>query len=292
VRLSAAALVAAAVFPQQADAQGRLSLAERVERLERQQPQADTSMQNIELLNQIGELQREIQSLRGLIEQQGFEIESMKKRGRDQYLDLDSRIARLGGAGENGSPIGAASEGDADGIGFEPIEDAGSDLQMEPPEVREPIDAGTDTQMLGDVDPADVLVTEADPAQERPLYDSAFDALKEGRYAESARRFQTFLNSYPNGSYAPNAWYWLGESYYVTQNYEIALESFNQLLASFPSSAKAPDALLKVGYCQYELRQWDEAESTLNQVMQSYPDTTVARLAQGRLRALRLEGRQ
>ena len=290
VRLSAAALVAAAVFPLQATAQGRLSLAERVERLERQQPQTDTSAQNIELLNQISELQREIQSLRGLIEQQGFEIESMKKRSRDQYLDLDSRIARMGGASPSEGGADAVVD-DSDGVGFEPVESSPADLQMEPPEVREPIDAGTDTQSLGSVDPADVVTT-ADPAQERPLYDSAFDALKEGRYAESARRFQTFLNSYPDGSYAPNAWYWLGESYYVTQNYEIALESFNQLLASFPSSAKAPDALLKVGYCQYELRQWAEAESTLNRVIQSYPDTTVARLAQGRLRALRLEGRQ
>jgi TolA-binding protein len=77
----------------------------------------------------------------------------------------------------------------------------------------------------------------------------------------------------------------------VTQNYQIALEAFQRLLSRFPSSNKAPDALLKVGYCHYELRQWPQAESTLNQVVQQYPDTTVARLAQGRLRALRLENR-
>ena len=52
-----------------------------------------------------------------------------------------------------------------------------------------------------------------------------------------------------------------------------------------------PDALLKVGYCHYELHNWDLAESTLNRVIQRYPDSTVARLAQGRLRALRLENR-
>ena len=50
--------------------------------------------------------------------------------------------------------------------------------------------------------------------------------------------------------------------------------------------------MLKVGYCQYEMKQWDQAEATLNQVVQKYPDTTVARLAQGRLRALKLEGRR
>ena len=120
---------------------------------------------------------------------------------------------------------------------------------------------------------------------------AAFAALREGRYAESARRFSSFLEQFPNGGLADNATYWLGESYYVTQNYRIALDTFKSLLDRFPQSAKAADALLKLGYCHYELREWNEAEATLNLVVQRYPDTTVARLAQGRLRALRLEGR-
>ena len=131
----------------------------------------------------------------------------------------------------------------------------------------------------------------ADAAGEQPTYDAAFAALKDGRYAESARRFQTFLDQYPNSGLAGNAYYWLGESYYVTQNYKISLKTFQTLLQRYPDSQKAPDALLKVGYSQYELKQWDQAEATLNQVVQSYPDTTVARLAQGRLRALKLEAR-
>ena len=129
----------------------------------------------------------------------------------------------------------------------------------------------------------------ADAAGEQPTYDAAFAALKDGRYAESARRFQSFLDQYPNSELAGNAYYWLGESYYVTQNYKIALKSFQTLLQRYPDSQKAPDALLKVGYSQYELKQWDQAEATLNQVVQTYPDTTVAHLAQGRLRALKTE---
>ena len=75
----------------------------------------------------------------------------------------------------------------------------------------------------------------------------------------------------------------------MTQNYPVSLDTFNKLLGQYPNSQKAPAALLKVGYCQYELRQWDAAESTLNQVVQKYPGTQEANLAQGRLRALRLE---
>jgi len=304
VRVIAAALVAAAVFP--VAAQGRLSLAERVERLEQELNKPAAADQNLQQLNQINDLQAEIQSLRAMLEQQSFELEALKKRSRDQYIDLDSRIARGAGAPADSGATGDPSFSDptapstapapADGGGFAPIIDqteisaTPTEQPLEAPEVRPPVDGGGVTGVVDNVEPA-VIESAADPAGERPLYDSAFDALKNGSYAESARRFQTFLASYPNGSYAPNAWYWLGESYYVTQNYQIALDAFRQLLSDFPSSAKAPDALLKVGYCHYELRQWNEAELTLNQVVERYPDSTVSRLAQGRLRALRLEGR-
>ena len=140
--------------------------------------------------------------------------------------------------------------------------------------------------------PAASAPTSMDPAAEKRSYDEAFAALKDGRYAESARRFQSFIDQYPDSELAGNAYYWLGESYYVTQNYRVALETFGTLLSRFPSNQKAPDALLKTGYCQYELKQWDEAERTLTEVSERYPETTVARLAQGRLRALKLENRR
>jgi tol-pal system protein YbgF len=295
--LGAAVLVAAAsslAFVPGAQAQsGRLSLAERVARLEQQ---AQGGGQNtVDLLNRITELQTEVQSLRNQVEQQNFKLQELEKRGRDQYVDLDARLARLeGGQSGAGAPLmdpeatppvsGAASP--ASGSMQNPGQPVFKD-----PVVQAPIDAAPETAPATSAGPG-VIESTANPADERALYESAFDSLKEGRYAEAARRFQGFLDQYPNGEYAPNAQYWLGESYYVTQNYQIALESFQRLLSQFPSSTKSPDALLKVGYCHYELKQWPQAESTLNQVVQQYPDTTVARLAQGRLRALRLENRQ
>src|SRR5690606_37807098 len=89
----------------------RLSLAERVARLEQEQAQGNSSEQTLELLNRINQLQTEVQSLRGLVEQQGFEIESLKKRARDQYLDLDSRIGRLEGNPLAPDPAAASPQG-------------------------------------------------------------------------------------------------------------------------------------------------------------------------------------
>ena len=48
---------------------------------------------------------------------------------------------------------------------------------------------------------------------ERGAYDHAFEALKGGDYVESSRRFRDFLAAFPAGQLAPNALYWLGESY-------------------------------------------------------------------------------
>lgn len=281
-------------------AQGsRLSLADRVARLEQQQAGGDQAQANIQLLNRISELQAEIASLRGMVEQQAFEIEALSKRNRDQYLDLDSRIGRLEGSA--GSSLGGTASGSTGTASPAPVDDIslGSGTRsgttvFEEPEVRAPVEGLVGTAALGgsDTAPAAVESVRGNPEDERRSYDSAFDELKEGRYAEAARRFKSFLQLYPDGEYAPNAQYWLGESYYVTQNYEIALEAFQTLLRRFPNSTKAPDGLLKLGYCQYELRQWNEAEATLNRVAQQYPDTTVARLAQGRLRAMRLENRR
>ena len=124
---------------------------------------------------------------------------------------------------------------------------------------------------------------------ERELYDSAFQALREGEYAEASRRFQAYLEAFPNGQLAPNAWYWLGESYYVTQNYAVALQAFQSLLQAFPDSNKAADALLKAGYSQFELGRSAEGESTLREVIARFPGSDAARLAQSRLRTLALD---
>jgi tol-pal system protein YbgF len=276
----AAVLFAIAALPAHAQ---RLSLAERVDKLEQQahgNPQG-----SIELVNQINALQAQVQQLQGQVEELHHQLDELKSRSKDQYIDLDSRIGKLEGRAPGTPPAAAAN---------------GNNPQMQDIELGTPGAASPTAPVPGNIAPppvggpgaANVPPPSAPPAvQEDPkaAYDAAFNALKDGRYAESARRFQTFIQQHPNDELTPNAYYWLGESYYVTQNYPISQDTFHKLLAQYPNSQKAPDALLKIGYCQYEQKQWAQAEATLNQVVQQYPNTMVANLAQGRLRALKLE---
>jgi tol-pal system protein YbgF len=263
VAFAAAALSMAAAAP----AQDRLSLADRVSRLEQQ---AQQSQGGVGLVNQVQDLQSQVQQLQGQVEELQHQLQQMQDGSKAQYTDLDSRIARLEGRAPAGAPAAASSDGGAQQL---------QDVQLGAPPV-----ASAPAASASDAAPS--ASSSGDPQAD---YDRAFSALRNGDFAAASRLFSAFIQAYPDTPLTPNAYYWLGESYYGTQNYPIALDTFNKLLQRFPADAKAPGAMLKVGYCQYELKQWDAARATLTAVTQKYPDSQEARLAEGRLRALDLQ---
>lgn len=274
----AAALGAAAPASAQ-----RASLADRVALLEQQ---ANNNQANVDLLRQVNQLKAEVQALRGQVEELINRQEQLVSSARAQYLDLDSRLGRIEG-GEPGTiintqpPAGVASSpelADAPETSLSAPE-AAPGAAAAPPELATP---DTAPAVYGDAG------TLALGASEREAYDAAFSVLRAGDYAEAARLFQVFLDQHPNGSYAPNALYWLGESYYVTQNYQLAQRQFQALIERYPTHDKASGALLKVGLSQLGQQQIDAAERTLEEVLRQYPGTDAARVASDRLSAIQL----
>lgn len=268
-------LILALVFAAPAMAQ-RVSTADRLTALEQQLSAMRTG--NVDLLNQVGELRTEVQSLRAQIEELQQQLEQQKQLGRNQYLDVDGRLNRLESVAPAPGAVPSAPP-------VAPPVPATPPAASTVPAATTPVPTVQDSapRVYGDAS------TIARSGDERSAYNTAFDALKAGRYADAARAFQAFLDVHPNGVFAPNALYWLGESYYVTQNYALAQEQFEILLDRHPTHDKAAGALLKVGLCQYGLRQLDEAEATLLRVTERYPGTEAARTADDRLRAIQLQ---
>jgi tol-pal system protein YbgF len=267
----------------------RMSLGERVTLLENQANAQNqgAGQANLETLNRMEQLQAEVQALRNTVETLQNEIEQLKQRNREQYVDLDGRLGRLEGrpAGDAATPDSAAAPAapapraaaPAAGQGFEDVSEPAA-----PAAVAAAAAAGSEAPQ----------VSTADPALEEPNYQAALDALVERfEAAESARLFQAFLRDYPASPLVPNAYYWLGESYYVTQNYDLALDAFQTLLAQHPGSRKEADALLKLGYSQIALGQRDAGEASLRDVTARYAGTDAAAKAESRLRTLALETR-
>lgn len=264
---SLALAIAATVAASPALAQ-RASLGERVAALE---AQAANNQGNIELLNQVTALRDELRALRGQLEELQQQNKVLETTVRNQYLDVDDRLNTLEGGTSRPAPDADASQ-------------AAAQSPQAPAAAPTPAVEDKAPTVFGD---AGLLANAAD---ERSAYEAAFAVLRAGDYEGATGMFNEFLRLYPSGAYAPNATYWLGESYYAIQDYAGAQARFQALLDRWPTHDKAPGALLKVGLSQYGQRDLVAAEATLLRVAEQYPGTDAARTADDRLRSIRLSG--
>jgi len=228
----------------------------------------------LEMLNRVEEMQRDIQKMRGDLEVQAHTLEDMQRRSREQYLDIDRRLQQL--------ETGQASTPSMDSP------PALAPVPVMPPATRAP--TRVPSSVPETMPPPAASVPQPEQAGERAEYDQALAVLREGRYAEAAQAFNGFLANYPGSSYADNASYWLGETYYVTRDFDRALATFQGLTENYPNSPKASDSFLKTGYIYYEKKDWPAARQALEEVVNGYPGTTAARLATDRLQRMKKEG--
>ena len=231
----------------------------------------------LEIVSQVQQLQGDLRELRGALEDNHHTIEDLKRRQREYYLDLDRRLIDV-----ERRPLVVAAEPDViqPEVGTETI---GSQVDGDAAAV--PAVAVDQQQMLaGDGSPADLKVLE------QQGYQQAFDLLKAAKYDQAVVAFEQFLQLYPEGSYADNARYWIGESYYVTRNFAKALLQFNQLIENHPQSGKRAGTQLKIGYIYYEQGKWAESNQLLSAVIEENLSPTAVRLAQNRIKKMQEEG--
>lgn len=219
----------------------------------------------IDLVDSVARLQREIQDLRGELEVQNHALSQLKQQQRDLYLDLDRRLSK-GVPGDGGQTTAASSQGAGAAAAGSTAAPGDGQVALATP----PVDASA-----------------IDPAKEEAAYQNAFNLLKAGRYDQATVAFRGFLRDYQGGNYADNAQYWLGEAYYVTRQFDPALNEFQLLVQRYPNSQKLTHAMLKIGYIYDELGRTAEAEAILQELADRYPHTTAARLARERLQKLK-----
>jgi len=217
-------------------------------------------------------LEREVRELRGEIELQAHELSQLAERQREHYLDLDRRMQALETAAAAPPAERAASADDASapaaGDAAAAAPPVGGDAPVPPPQ------------------PPPSAVAAADPAAEQQAYREAFELLQSGKFSEASAALSAFLAEYPNGRFADNARYWLGESYYVSREFGPALESFEKLLVDYPDSPKRSHAMLKIGFIHDEQGRKEQAREVLAELIARYPQSTAASLAEKRLQRL------
>jgi tol-pal system protein YbgF len=78
-------------------------------------------------------------------------------------------------------------------------------------------------------------------------YNYAFGLLRSQDYPAAEAAFTQFVQKHPQDELAGNAQYWLGETYFVRNDYNSAAAAFAKGYQLYPKSPKAQDNLLKLG---------------------------------------------
>ena len=275
-----------------ADLEGRVT---RIENMLDNQRGSDLTLQ-------LQGMERELQRLRGLVEQQKYELDSLKRTQGEPGQSGDSRWSGPAGQGTEEPVVDQVAAPAAPGLAREPAPApvgevarprAGVESQVPPlTSVAPPEPAVPEATPPVAVTPPPVVEQAPLPAQgEQEAYIKAVEPLKQRRFEEASVALTDFLARYPQSANADKAHFWLAETHYVNRNIPAALAEFQGVLKDYPKSSKVPGALLKIGYIQDDAKDPKAARITLEEVVRRFPQSGEARLAQSRLDQMRKEGR-
>lgn len=235
------------------------SLEQRVLRLER----LLDSRSLINMLQRLDAMERDLQRLRGDNELQQHRIDTLS-RELQQLRDLPGQAVPPAEAmpdpQQETTLEGAAT----------PVTSDAKDLGMPPSATDESAAPSTGQH----------------PATQQDSYRQGVKLLRDGDYTAAITRLEAYLQRYPNGDYAGNARYWIGEAHYVESQFGLALKAFAALITKHPESNRIPDAMLKIGIIYSEQSQPQQARRSFEQLRRQFPKSTAAKLAGDRLKGL------
>ncbi len=255
----------------------------------------------VQLLNRVEKLNTDLNRLRGQIEVLTNDISNAQKRQRDMYVDLDTRLRRMEQQSASAKKDQEALlpaleerirklEQAAGGLTTipGPVASAAAATAVTPPATVTSVSAPAVATAATTVAAAQASLPPAslsavDPAAIQRAYDNAYSNYRINDYQGAIRGFDGFLKTYPKHQLAPNAQYWIGESFYHLHDYRAAIEAQRRLLGTYPDSAKSADALLIIGTAETSLGDNAAARKTFEELIVKYPNSESAEKAKGRL---------
>jgi tol-pal system protein YbgF len=243
------------------------------------------------LVVRIDRLEAELRRANGQIEElqnQNLRLGEQFKRFRE---DVEFRIGGAkpaGGSAASPAPLAALSEpppsakprkGDA----FDPALDpnaAGAPKVIGSTSPSAPLGAPLDIErpaQLGaapkPADPPPVVITSGLGFTDGPReqFNSAVEAYKAGQYVEAEAQLKGFLAVNSTHKLAPEAIFFLGETYLQRSRPREAAEQYLKLSTDFSKSARAPDGMMRLGQSLALLGNAEQACATFVEVGKRYP---------------------
>jgi tol-pal system protein YbgF len=119
--------------------------------------------------------------------------------------------------------------------------------------------------------PAPPPQADSGPEPQR-LYEQAYGYMLQKDYGAAEQTFEDFLRRHPGHHLAGNAQYWLGETYFVRNQFKPAAAAFLKGYQDYAKSQKAPETLLKLAMSLQRLGQKDAACSSFKELATKFPN--------------------
>lgn len=242
-------------------------------------------------------LEQQARELTGKIEELGYNLRQMSQRLDKLVGDVDYRLSQLERGGSTGGPPPAASAPPAGAQAAaspppsappqQPSPILGTPgqgrFQMVPPQPSaSPAVPGPPPRAATGAPPPPPPAPAAAPAPVLPAgpperqYEHAYSLLVKAQreqtdFGPPEQAFRAFVAAHGSHRLAGNAQYWLGETFYVRQDYQQAAAAFGEGARAFPNSDKAPDTWLKLGISLGKLNRKREACGALAEMARRYP---------------------
>jgi len=125
------------------------------------------------------------------------------------------------------------------------------------------------------------------PTEKGAIYKLALQKIDAGDTARARELLTGFLSKFGSDPFAPNAQYWLGETYYAERRFNDAIVEFQKVLKDWKKSEKTPDALLKIGMSFQAQNDCKNAVLFFDEVVAAHRNSTAAKTAKERLKECR-----
>jgi tol-pal system protein YbgF len=103
------------------------------------------------------------------------------------------------------------------------------------------------------------------------IYQRAYNILSKGNYEAAEAAFSTFIKDYPDHNLTSNAYYWLGQTFFVRKDHQKAAATFAEGYIKIPNGSKAADQLFKLGISLNSLNKNTDACATFKKLDKEFP---------------------
>jgi len=259
------------------------------------------------------QLEEEIRSLNGRIEEMSFQLLQMQEQIRKFQEDNEFRFQELeksGGVRKSEAPASPGASAPTDSVAeiiTQPPAETGGSGTSERTLGTLDLDAGgrpiatsrnetaVDSSALPGVDaPSASQDTASAPipdtstpapsssgevaslGSENDVYQAAYGHVLSGDYTVAENEFRQFISQYPQSPRIADANFWLGEAQYSQGNFNESAKTFLNAHQTYGSSPKAPEMLLKLGMSMAKLDNKDTACAIFREVGKRYPKASRA----------------